>query len=135
MPEETNIYKYGFDKKLYRLSGDEVTQGTNPTVYNAILDAISPSLLSAGATVAELIVADGGIQSSNYVAGSAGWIINYDGNAEFVSAKLKFLVKRDGKKSKSFTVEIKPPENSKIPQKKEKQIIEDYLKEQGVLLE
>lgn len=36
---------------------------------------------------------------------------------------------------KGFEVIIRPPENSKIPQKKEKQIIEAYLREQGVLLE
>lgn len=75
------------------------------------------------------------ILRSNDLSNTQGYGIGADGNADFVSAKLKFLVKRDGKKSKSFTVEIKPPENSKIPQKKEKQIIEDYLKEQGVLLE
>jgi hypothetical protein len=44
-------------------------------------------------------------------------------------------MKREGKKSKPITVELRPPENSKIPQKKEKQIIEQYLYEQGVLLE
>lgn len=56
-------------------------------------------------------------------------------SAEYVSVKLKFLIKRDGKKSKQIAVEIKPPENSKVPEKKEKQIIEDYLREQEVLLE
>ncbi|MBI4733625.1 MAG: hypothetical protein HY779_02195, partial [Rubrobacteridae bacterium] len=54
---------------------------------------------------------------------------------EYLSAKLKFLIKRDAKKSKQIAVEIKPPENSKVPEKKEKKIIEDYLREQGVLLE
>jgi len=63
-----------------------------------------------------------------------GFGLGSDG-AEYVSAKLKFLIKRDGKKSKQIAVEIKPPENSKVPEKKEKKIIEDYLREQGVLLE
>lgn len=55
-------------------------------------------------------------------------------NSEYISAKLKFLIRREGKKSKQITVEIKPPENTKLPEKKEKGIIEAYLKENGVLL-
>lgn len=75
------------------------------------------------------------IVKSNNLADTKGYGIGADGNAEYVSAKLKFFIKRDGKKSKGFEVIIRPPENSKIPQKKEKQIIEAYLREQGVLLE
>ncbi len=75
------------------------------------------------------------ILKSNNLATTQGYGIGADGNAEFVSAKLKFFIKRDGKKSKGYVVDIRPPENSKIPQKKEKQIIEAYLREQGVLLE
>jgi len=54
---------------------------------------------------------------------------------EYLSAKLKFFIKREGKKTKKIAVEIKPPENSKVPEKKEKAIIEDYLREQGILLD
>ncbi len=75
------------------------------------------------------------IVRSNDLANMNAYGIGKDGNAEFVSAKLKFMMKRDGKKSRGVTVEVRPPENSKIPQKKEKQIIEDYLRDQGVLLE
>lgn len=53
---------------------------------------------------------------------------------EFISAKLRFTVTRDGKKPKNITVEIKPPENTRVPEKAEKQIIEDYLRNQGVFL-
>ena len=55
-------------------------------------------------------------------------------DAEYVSAKLRFYIKRSGKKSKSITVEIKPPENTKLPEKAEKGIIEAYLRNNGVLL-
>lgn len=55
-------------------------------------------------------------------------------DAEYISAKLRFCVKRDGRKSKFITVEIKPPENTKLPEKEEKTIIESYLRENGVLL-
>lgn len=56
------------------------------------------------------------------------------GGAEYISAKLRFYIRRSGKKSKSITVEIRPPENTKLPEQREKGIIEDYLREQGVLL-
>lgn len=82
-------------------------------------------------------VANGAVRlivKSNNLTDTKGYGIGADGNAEFVSAKLKFFIKREGKKSKGYVVEIRPPENSKIPQKKEKQIIESYLREQGVLL-
>jgi len=75
------------------------------------------------------------ILKSNDLAGVQGYGVGSDGAAEFVSAKLKFFIKREGKKSKGFVVEVRQSGNSKIPQKKEKQIIEDYLREQGVLLE
>lgn len=75
------------------------------------------------------------IVKSNNLVDTKGYGIGADGNGEFVSVKLKFFIKRDGKKSKGYVVEIRPPENSKIPQKKEKQIIEAYLREQGVLLD
>ena len=55
-------------------------------------------------------------------------------DAEYVSAKLRFYIKRSGKKAKSITVEIKPPENTKLPEKAEKGIIEAYLRDNGVLL-
>ncbi|MCX5680268.1 MAG: hypothetical protein NTZ95_06445 [Candidatus Omnitrophica bacterium] len=55
-------------------------------------------------------------------------------DAEYISAKLRFNIKRGGKKPKSITVEIKPPENTKLPEKAEKGIIESYLRDNGVLL-
>jgi len=55
-------------------------------------------------------------------------------DAEYVSAKLRFYIRRSGKKAKSITVEIKPPENTKLPEKAEKGIIEAYLHDNGVLL-
>ena len=55
-------------------------------------------------------------------------------DSEYVSAKLRFYIKRSGKKPKSITVEIKPPENTKLPEKAEKGIIESYLRDNGVLL-
>jgi hypothetical protein len=55
-------------------------------------------------------------------------------DAEYVSAKLRFYIKQEKKKSKSITVEIKPPENTKLLEKKEKIIIEEYLRNNGVLL-
>jgi len=73
------------------------------------------------------------VNSSDVTQIFSQYHISSDGT-EFVSAKLKFLIKRAGKKSKQFTVEVKPPENTKVPEKHEKKIIEDYLRAQGVLL-
>ena len=53
---------------------------------------------------------------------------------EMVSVKLRFLVRREDRKSKAFTVEIRPPETTRIKERNEKMIIEDYLHENGVLL-
>lgn len=49
--------------------------------------------------------------------------------------KLKFWIKREGKNSESVTVEIRPPEITKIPKDELKDVIEAYLYEQGVLLD
>ncbi len=59
--------------------------------------------------------------------------LSQDG-AELVSANLKFLIRRDGKKSRPFSVLIKPPVNSRVPQKTGRKVVEAYLREQGVLL-
>lgn len=72
---------------------------------------------------------------SNDIAGRLqSFGLGSDGT-EYLSAKLSFFIKREGKKSKRIGVLINPPENSKVPEKKEKKIIEDYLREQKVLLE
>ena len=55
-------------------------------------------------------------------------------DSEYISAKLRFYIRRSGKKAKSITVEVKPPENTKLPEKAEKGIIESYLRDNGVLL-
>ncbi|MEW6011878.1 MAG: hypothetical protein AB1602_00610 [Elusimicrobiota bacterium] len=55
-------------------------------------------------------------------------------DVEYVSAKLRFYIKRSGKKPKSITIEVKPPENTKLPERAEKGIIEAYLRDNGVLL-
>ncbi|MCX5778763.1 MAG: hypothetical protein NTU66_06080 [Elusimicrobia bacterium] len=106
-------------KRTFNFSGNEQIESVKLTEVNA----------KVGNGAMRLIL------KSSDLSSIRGYGIGADGGAEFVSAKLKFFIKRDGKKSKGFVVEIKPPENSKIPQKKEKQIIEAYLKEQGVLLE
>ncbi len=71
---------------------------------------------------------------SNDLSSLQGYGLGASGTAEYISAKLKFSIKREGKRNRAVIVEIRPPENSKIPQKREKQIVEDYLREQGVLL-
>ncbi len=71
-------------------------------------------------------------------SGDVGSMLKFYGlnkaTTEITAVKLRIWVRRDGAKSKAFTVEIKPPETTKIPEKREKKIIEDYLYDQGVLL-
>lgn len=50
---------------------------------------------------------------------------------DLVSAKLRLFIR--GQK-RSTTVEIKPPGNTKLKKRKEKHLIEDYLREKGALL-
>ena len=126
-----------------------VTQIDNTTVNNSLVD-IDPikkrtfnfggneQIESIKLTEVHAKVRGGAMRlilRSNDLSGIQGYGIGADGAAEFVSVKLKFFIKREGKKSKGFGVEIKQSGNSKIPQKKEKEIIESYLREQGVLLE
>jgi len=47
--------------------------------------------------------------------------------------KLKFWIRQGDKDSESVTVEIRPPEITKIPKDELKEVIEAYLYEQGVL--
>lgn len=70
--------------------------------------------------------------------GDIGSMLNFYGlnkdTTKWVSAKLRVWVRREGKESKAFTIEVRPPETTKIPEKREKKIIEDYLYENGILL-
>ncbi|MFH2146316.1 MAG: hypothetical protein ABII75_09880 [Candidatus Omnitrophota bacterium] len=59
--------------------------------------------------------------------GADGTVIN--------GVKLKFWLRREGKDSESVTIEIKPPEITKIPKDELKEVIEAYLYEQKVLLD
>lgn len=106
-------------KRTFNFGGNEQIESVKLTEVNA----------TVGNGAIRLIL------KSNNLSNMEGYGIGPDGGAEFVSVKLKFFIKREGKKSKGFVVEIKPPENSKIPQKKERQIIEAYLRDQKVLLE
>lgn len=104
-------------KRSFSYDGNEYIEGVNLTEVKARL----------GGLVLTLKATDLSGRLQSFGLGSD--------KAEYLSAKLSFFIKREGKKSKKIAVEIKPPENSKVPEKKEKAIIEDYLREQEVLLD
>ncbi len=59
--------------------------------------------------------------------------LQYD-SCEYVSVKLKFFIKREGKKSKALTVEIQPPGKTSLKERDGKKVVEDYLRENEILL-
>ena len=56
------------------------------------------------------------------------------GDSELVSAKLRFKLNLDGRKARPLTVEIRPPEHTSLNKRREVEIVESYLRENGVLL-
>jgi hypothetical protein len=62
---------------------------TNAKIANLAVDSAKIASLSADKIIAGSISVGQYIQSSNYVAGSAGWKINGDGAAEFGSASIR----------------------------------------------
>jgi hypothetical protein len=55
-------------------------------------------------------------------------------DGELISAKLKFKIEQDGKSQKPLTVELRPPERTSLTKKRDITIIEEYLRENEVLL-
>lgn len=79
------------------LSADRIQAGT----LDAKIVNIDAAVIQSG-TIASARIADGSItnakigdfiQSSNYVAGSAGWQINKNGNAEFQNATVRGVIR------------------------------------------
>ncbi len=115
-----------FDQTVVNL--DSIRDGSFSYAGNEHIESVKLVRIDSKQRAARVAVTSGDVAS----------ILDFYGlgrdTTEIVSAKLRFWVRREGKKSKQFTVEIKPPETTKIPEKREKKIIEDYLYEQGVLL-
>lgn len=56
-------------------------------------------------------------------------------DGELLSAKLSFKLKDDGRSRRPVTVELKPPERTSLNRKRDVTVIEDYLRENDVLLD
>ena len=65
---------------------------TNAKIANATIDDAKIGNVSASKLTAGSIAVGAHIQSSNYVAGSQGWIINGNGSAEFSNATVRGTV-------------------------------------------
>jgi hypothetical protein len=87
-----NIYDLGFNRFLNRELTPLILQTTNnlnsPTILGSGmggLSEISPSEIASGELDGNITMVLGKLQSANFVSGSTGWIINYDGTVEFNS--------------------------------------------------
>ena len=56
-------------------------------------------------------------------------------DGELISAKLRFKIEHDGKSQKPLAVELKPPERTGLTRKRDVTVIEDYLRNNDVLLD
>ena len=88
MIQEYSIFDIGFDKYLSR--GTSVLEAGNalynlpmPSILGSGFYEIPPGQIGSGELVGNITMVTGLLQSYNYVSGSAGWIVNYDGSAEF----------------------------------------------------
>jgi len=55
-------------------------------------------------------------------------------DGELISAKLRFKIEHEGKSQKPLSVELRPPERTSLNKKRDVTIIEDYLRDNEVLL-
>ena len=90
MIQEYSIFDIGFDKYLSR--GTSVLEAGNalynlpmPSILGSGFYEIPPGQIGSGELVGNITMVTGLLQSYNYVSGSAGWQINYDGEVEFSS--------------------------------------------------
>ncbi len=73
--------------------------------------------------------------NSNDLAGALERVLGISlQDGELLSARLKFKLEHDGKLQRPVTVELKPPEQTNLNKKRDITIIEDYLRENEVLL-
>jgi hypothetical protein len=75
-----NIYSYGYNKSLVK---DDDFYSENAQVVSSITSGIAASSLLSGETSGNMVMIDGEYKSSDYELGVSGWIIRYDGFAQF----------------------------------------------------
>jgi len=88
MEDQYNIFDLGFNKYLSKeLSVLGIGQNdlSMPSIMGSSFLEIPPSQMGSGELVGNITMVAGLLQSYNFVTGSAGWQINYDGDVEFNS--------------------------------------------------
>ena len=86
--EQYNIFELGFNKYLSKeLSVLGIGQNdlSMPSIMGSSFLEIPPSQMGSGELVGNITMVAGLLQSYNFVTGSTGWQINYDGDVEFNS--------------------------------------------------
>ena len=88
MEDQYNIFDLGFNKYLSKeLSVLGIGQNdlSMPSIMGSSFLEIPPSQMGSGELVGNITMVAGLLQSYNFVTGSTGWQINYDGDVEFNS--------------------------------------------------
>lgn len=81
IPPQKTLAELGLDafgQSPIQFFGVEVNKKAPPIEQNSV----SPNAIQSGEIVQKISVAEGWIQSSNYVAATTGWRLNADGTSE-----------------------------------------------------
>jgi len=73
LEQNIDIFGLGYDRNLTKADSFYDTLGVN------VVDNIDPTYISSGSLIGNITVTDGYLQSSNYIANTSGWKLNYDG--------------------------------------------------------
>jgi hypothetical protein len=108
MIDQNNIYDLGYSKFLIK---EDSFYNELARVNNKITDGTNPANILSGDLCGQMTVVAGFIQSANFVSGSAGWQIDYLGNAEFNDGTFRGALTAStidigGSDSTSFHVDI-----------------------------
>lgn len=81
-----DIFGLGYDRNLLKADDFYSDIAVN------VVDSVNPTYISSGELIGNISVADGYLQSSNYIANTSGWRLNYDGILYAVGAVISGTV-------------------------------------------
>jgi hypothetical protein len=75
-----NIYELGYNQHIIKTTS---LNDENQEMKNSFSDGLAANIILSGSLQGNFEMVDGHMQSSNYSAGTSGWIIRHDGFAQF----------------------------------------------------
>ena len=87
----TTLYDLGFDSLL-----DRGLPSLSSSLQSNITDAVNLAILGSGELTGNMTMVTGLLKSSNYVSGSAGWQLTYDGELEAELQKM-MVMRKEGR--------------------------------------